>query len=34
MGARCSLKQFHNTILPNGAISLTLLERIVTAWSA
>jgi uncharacterized protein (DUF885 family) len=34
MGARFSLKQFHNTILANGAIPLTLLERVVTAWSA
>ncbi len=34
MGARFSLKQFHNTVLANGAIPLTLLERVVTAWSA
>ena len=32
-GAKFSLKQFHNTVLGNGAIPLTLLERVITSSS-
>jgi uncharacterized protein (DUF885 family) len=32
MGARFSIKAFHNVVLGNGSIPLTLLARVVTDW--
>ena len=32
MGAKFSLKAFHNVVLGNGSVPLTLLERSVRAW--
>jgi uncharacterized protein (DUF885 family) len=34
LGAKFSLKEYHNTVLGNGAIPLALLERVVTEWVA
>jgi uncharacterized protein (DUF885 family) len=33
MGARFSLPRFHNAVLGNGSIPLSLLERVVDAWT-
>jgi len=33
LGARFSMKDFHNMVLSNGAIPLTLLERVVKDWT-
>jgi uncharacterized protein (DUF885 family) len=33
LGARFSMKEFHNMVLSNGAIPLTLLERVVKDWT-
>jgi uncharacterized protein (DUF885 family) len=33
LGAEFSLKQFHNVVLSNGAIPLTLLERVIGEWT-
>ncbi len=33
LGAKFSLKEFHNIVLSNGAIPLTLLERVIGEWT-
>lgn len=32
-GAKFSLKSYHNVLLGNGAMPLTLLERVVQNWA-
>lgn len=32
-GSRFSLKDYHNVVLGNGALPLTLLERVVQSWA-
>jgi uncharacterized protein (DUF885 family) len=32
MGAKFSIKAFHNVVLGNGSIPLTLLARVVADW--
>ena len=34
LGARFDLKGFHDTMLANGAVPLTVLERIMADWTA
>jgi uncharacterized protein (DUF885 family) len=34
LGARFDLKAFHDTLLTNGAVPLSVLDRIVASWSA
>ncbi|HVK80623.1 MAG TPA: DUF885 family protein, partial [Verrucomicrobiae bacterium] len=34
LGARFDLKSFHDTMLANGAVPLSVLERIMNAWTA
>jgi uncharacterized protein (DUF885 family) len=34
MGARFALKNFHNVVLENGSIPLSVLERVVRDWQA
>lgn len=34
LGARFSLKEFHNVVLSNGTIPLTLLEGVVKEWTS
>ena len=34
LGARFDLKSFHDTMLANGAVPLSVLERIMTEWAA
>ena len=33
LGAKFTLKEFHNVVLSNGAIPLTLLERVIGDWT-
>jgi uncharacterized protein (DUF885 family) len=32
LGDRFDIRQFHNVVLTNGAVPLTILERLVEAW--
>jgi uncharacterized protein (DUF885 family) len=34
LGARFDLKSFHDTMLANGAVPLSVLERILNEWVA
>ena len=34
LGARFDLKGFHDTMLANGAVPLSVLERIMSEWAA
>jgi uncharacterized protein (DUF885 family) len=34
LGDRFDLKAFHDTMLANGAVPLSVLERIMTGWTA
>lgn len=33
LGAKFSIKEFHNVVLGSGSIPLAMLERVVTDWT-